>query len=220
MLPIERKIHPKRIARLLAPYLQRSPQRVLDIMKNGKGLLFENLSLNVLQDLVKITRPVSPELIYVQITPRVTFASPIEVIRLSIDEVGGKAISKNRVIEFDWNDVMLVSCGRIYLDEMRRAGKNVADIFLTRDSIHLRFWDATFNYKASAIPYDPLGERNFANLISFLGESAPESVMFAPTAHELLESDEFIPQRFESLNSYDRYTRWLLYSYYARRVKV
>ncbi|GAB4317290.1 MAG: hypothetical protein Kow0059_10260 [Candidatus Sumerlaeia bacterium] len=220
ILPLHRPIHPRRLARLLAPYLDRTPQRVLDIMKNGKGLLFENLNLSLFQDLVKITRPLSPELVYVQIPPSLRFNPPFDVIRLDIQPGRIEVVCRDRRLEFPWEDVLLVGCGRVYLDDLRRSGKNVLDLYVRRGQTHLRLWDATFQYKASGFPYDPLSDRNFASLLARIAGAAPSDVRFSPTAMRMLGSGDSTPQRFESLNSYDRYNRWLLYTFYAVKVKI
>lgn len=219
-LPLHRPIHPKRIAHLLAPYLERTPQQILEIMKNGKGIIFDNLDISSFQDLVKITRPVSPDLLFVQISSKLQFNPPIDVLRLELANVGGRAISQDRDVPFHWGEALLVGVGRVYLDELRRAGKNVLDIFLTRENLHLRIWDATFHYKASGCDYDPLGDRNFIGLVSRLSQTAPGHIRFSPTVLRMLERNESMPQRFESVNSYDRYNRWLLFNYYGKRVKI
>lgn len=219
MLAFGRRIHFIKTINLCSEFLGITKEEAERRIRFGKGILFENVDAATARDLqVKFTN-ISQGVRIVRENDLARIPEPQEVLVWLFSRRHFQVATNHEKLVLPWDNIQLVVAGGVRLHETGRSHKKVLDMVLSEPYIRLRVWDTTFNYKASGVPFEPLGEVNFLNLIKVLVRFIKKA-HFSPTLKEMIDMNLADPRHFESLDEFENYTRWLYLTFYGEPLRL
>ena len=216
MLQYGRSIHFRRTINFFCDYYNIDRISAQRRIRFGKGILFRSLDRATAEDLKKSLQAVPQDIHVVKETSQTVLPEPKEILVWLFSGRHFQVQTDKEKFVLSWKNVKLLCGGNV-----RLAGdsyKKVLDVTLSEPFMRIRIWDTTFNYKASGIKYDSLGNRNFLNLVKVL-KKFTKGARFSPTLEEMLKQDLPEPKKFESPEEFDNYNQWLYFTFFGEPMR-
>jgi hypothetical protein len=214
MLAFGQKIRFRRVINICSDFLGTSPQTAERRIRFGKGILFEHLDKKSTMELKNQFDYINQKITIVKEnkTSNIPDAREIDLWLFSRRHFQVQT-DKERIV-LPWDEVCLLSAGSIRLLHTGTSFKKTLDFIVREPFVRLRLWDTTFNYKASGITYDSMGDKNFISLIKVI-KRFTKKARISPTLKEMLEKKLPEPKHFTSLEEFDNYTKWQYLSFFG-----
>lgn len=214
LLSYGRRIHFKKTIDLCSEFLEITPQEAERRIRFGKGILFENVTEDTALFLQKKFLSISQGIRIIQENSLSRIPEPKEVLVWLFSRRHFHVQTEKEKLVLPWDSIHLLCCGNVRLHFKGDAYKKILDVIMINPLIHLRIWDATFDYKRSGITERSPGKWNFLNLIKAL-KKFTKKARFSPSFNEMLDKENNEPRNFESIEEFDNYTRWLHLSFFG-----
>jgi len=219
MLAFGRRIHFTKTINLCSEFLGITKEEAERRIRFGKGILFENVDAATARDLQAQFTNISQGVRIVRENVLAQIPEPQEVLVWLFSRRHFQVTTNHEKLVLPWDNIRLAVAGGVRLHETGHSHKKALDMILSEPHIRLRVWDATFNYRASGVPFDSLGEVNFLNLIKVLVRFIKKA-HFSPTLKEMIDMNLADPRHFESLEEFENYTRWLYLTFYGEPLRL
>jgi hypothetical protein len=219
ILAFGRRIHFTKTIKLCSEFLGITKEEAERRIRFGKGVLFENVDAATARDLQKQFTNISQGVRIVRENALARVPEPQEVLVWLFSRRHFQVTTNHEKLVLPWDNIQLAVAGGVRLHERGHSHKKVLDLILSEPHIRLRAWDTTFNYRASGVPFDPLGEVNFLNLIKILVRFIKKA-HFSPTLKEMIDLNLADPRHFEITEEFENYTRWLYLTFYGEPLRL
>lgn len=219
MLAFGRRIHFTKTISLCSEFLGITKEEAERRIRFGKGILFENVDAATARDLQEQFINISQGVRIVRENALARIPEPQEVLVWLFSRRHFQVTTNHEKLVLPWENIRLAVAGGVRLHKTGYSHKKVLDMILSEPHIRLRVWDATFNYRASGVPFDSLGEANFLNLIKILVRFIKKA-HFSPTLKEMIDMNLADPRHFESLDEFENYARWLYLTFYGEPLRL
>jgi hypothetical protein len=219
MLAFGRRIHFTKTISLCSEFLGITKKEAERRIRFGKGILFENVDAAAARDLQVQFTKISQGVRIVRENALARIPEPQEVLVWLFSRRHFQVTTNHEKLVLPWDNIQLAVAGGVRLHETGHSHKKVLDMILSEPNIRLRVWDATFNYRASGVPFASLGEANFLNLIKILVRFIKKA-HFSPTLKEMIDMNLADPRHFENMEEFENYTRWLYLTFYGEPLRL
>jgi len=219
MLSYGRRIHFRRTIALCSEFLGIAPEVAERRIRYGKGILFEHLDKDTVRDLHRRFLGISQGIRIVKENKSSRIPDPKEVQVWLFSGRHFQVHTEKEKIVLPWKGIRVFCTGNIRLHPSGESYKKVLDAILGNPFVHLRIWDTTFNYKSSGISRESVKDTNFLKLLKTLTRFT-KNVRFSPTIKEMLDGNQKEPKRFQSLEEFNNYTRWVYLTFFGEPLRL
>lgn len=212
LLPVGKKIHLDVVATLVGEVEGRTESDAKKRVLRRKGLVFDQLTLEQMLDLVPAVQKSQQALTFVHVPEALRIVHAREILSASLHDPGIKMKSAEESFKVRWKEIRLITCGAMN-------GESMVTVVGGEPLREFHFIDEEFDLEDLL----PSGAANFdTGLGEFLGllrERAPQAAI-SQTASAILKGRAGHPQPFAHREEYRNYSHWLLFTEFAEEVNA
>ena len=204
ILPSGKRIHLDIVAEVLQELEGMSEAEAKKAVIERKGLIMDALTLDDLVEIWPKIKNCRQKMEFVAIERSLRPYERFDVLGMEILEPGLKLTTAKGIKKARWEDVQLISTGRLNR-------KPTIDMFSNVPCKHYRLYSETFNFRTTGI--EPPSDKNLAyrELLDTIAFRCPNAIR-SHTVENFLCGRNMKPQKFPSEQEFDQYNLWLLFA--------
>ncbi|MBN1516488.1 rhomboid family intramembrane serine protease [Candidatus Sumerlaeota bacterium] len=180
--------------------------------RSGKGVLLANADYAQAEEYCEFLAAKGIEALVLPVMPEFDFGEAVNAVAFDWNAEEALIHTYAEGLTFEWKQVFMLSGGRMDMpgaaaDETRR----VLDFFLIEPRHHVRIWEDMFSPRRSKIDDVPLPNAQVGPLYHQVVQRASQAVR-SRSLEKALQSPSRQPHEFFSLEEYDNYNTWMLYT--------